>query len=128
MPITKRLLAAAALTGLTALPAAADVVTTPATLRSGPGIQHAALASLPRGALLQSSTCRAGWCRVEWRDQKGYLPSSVVAATGPGAAQAGPWPRRGYGDSRYSEYWEGRFTDNQYRPSHGVWASDNILD
>lgn len=120
--------AAAALLGLTALPAAADVVTAPTSLRKGPGVKYASIASLPRGALLTTTSCRAGWCRAEWHGQRGYVPSAVIAATGPGAAFTGPWPRRGYGYSQYPDYWEGRFGRNDYSPSYGVYSSRSLLD
>lgn len=128
MTSTSKIALTATLLALMAGPAVAEIMNAPATLRSGPGVRHAALASLPRGTLLQSTTCRAGWCRAQWRGEWGYVPSAVVVASGPGAARTGPWPRRGYGYSNYPEYWEGRFGRNEYRPSHGVWASGSILD
>lgn len=123
-----KLLIAAALLALTAAPATAEVVTAPATLRAGPGVKYAAIASLAPGTQLGAVNCRAGWCSTSWLGRKGYLPSTVVAASGPGAGQIGPFPRAGYGASRYPEYWTGRFGRNDYAPSHGIWASGSILD
>ncbi|MGD9867278.1 MAG: SH3 domain-containing protein [Hyphomicrobiales bacterium] len=120
--------AATALTGLLAFPVMADVITGRTTLRTGPGPKYATIASLPRGAQVNASTCRAGWCRAEWRGQRGYVPSAAIAATGPSARFEGPWPRRGYGYSQYPDYWEGRFGRIDYAPSFGVYSNRNILD
>ncbi len=66
--------------------AAAHPLVSPATVRSGPGIQWPTIAQIPAGADVQVSGCYAGWqggwCQVSWRKVQGYVQVGALAPSG----------------------------------------------
>lgn len=76
------LAAAAASTG----GASAHSLTSPATVRSGPGIQWPTIAQIPAGVDVNVSGCYSGWdggwCHVKWRKMSGYVQAGAMAPSG----------------------------------------------
>ncbi len=66
--------------------AAAHSLVSPATIRSGPGIQWPTIAQIPAGANVNVSGCYSGWgggwCAVQWRKVKGYVQVGALAPSG----------------------------------------------
>ena len=66
--------------------AAAHSLLSPATIRSGPGIQWPTIAQIPAGADVNVSGCYSGWgggwCAVRWRKVKGYVQVGALAPSG----------------------------------------------
>lgn len=66
--------------------ASANSLTSPATVRSGPGIQWPTIAQIPAGANVGVSGCysgwEGGWCQVKWRKVSGYVQAGALAASG----------------------------------------------
>jgi len=50
-----------------------------AKLRSGPGTGYRVVATLPRGAAVDLSGCRDGWCEVAARGRRGYVSQGLLA-------------------------------------------------
>ena len=61
------------------LNAAPATVEHSAKLRSGPGPAHRVVATLPRGAAVDLSGCRGGWCEVASRGRRGYISQGLLA-------------------------------------------------
>lgn len=88
--MTKRFVAAIfALTAVAAAStggASAHSLTSPATVRSGPGIQWPTIAQIPAGANVGVSGCysgwEGGWRQVKWRKVNGYVQAGALAASG----------------------------------------------
>jgi uncharacterized protein YraI len=66
--------------------AAAHSLVSPATIRSGPGIQWPTIAQIPAGADVNVSGCYSGWgggwCAVRWKKVKGYVQVGALAPSG----------------------------------------------
>jgi uncharacterized protein YraI len=66
--------------------AAAHSLVSPATIRSGPGIQWPTIARIPAGADVNVSGCysgwQGGWCAVQWKKVKGYVQVGALAPSG----------------------------------------------
>jgi Bacterial SH3 domain len=70
-----------------------------ARLRSGPGTSYRVVATLPRGAAVDLSGCRDGWCEVAARGRRGYISQGLLAlGTAPLPAAAPVRPRDDYDD------------------------------
>ncbi len=85
----KKLLVFAASTAILATAAdvaAAHSLVSPATVRSGPGIQWPTIAKIPAGVDVNVSGCYSGWgggwCAVQWRKVKGYVQVGALAPSG----------------------------------------------
>ncbi|WP_158497322.1 SH3 domain-containing protein [Methylocystis sp. ATCC 49242] len=80
------LAAAAAFFAATAGEADAHSLVSPATVRSGPGIQWPAIAKIPAGVDVNVSGCysgwQGGWCAVQWKKVKGYVQVGALAPSG----------------------------------------------
>jgi len=75
------------------LNAASATIEHSARLRSGPGTGHRVVATLPRGAVVDLSGCRDGWCEVAARGRRGYVSQGLLAlgnAPRPAALPAPP--------------------------------------
>jgi len=87
------LLAASAAT-LACAEALAHSFKSPATVRSGPGIQWPVIAQIPAGATVNLSGCFAGWqggwCAVKWRGAKGYVQAGALAPVGANNVEVAP--------------------------------------
>lgn len=70
--------------------AAADTVTNPLNLRSGPGTGYGVIATMPPGSHVDVLECGGGWCRVAWRGIEGFASTRYLA--GDGAYAYGPAP------------------------------------
>lgn len=64
---------AASLVGVTAAHAEWGTVVDATALKSGPGAQHQTIATIPSDGEFDFGDCQAGWCRVTWKDQTGYV-------------------------------------------------------
>ncbi len=78
--------ASAAVLAGTAGEASAHSMVSPATVRSGPGIQWPTIARIPAGADVNVSGCysgwQGGWCAVQWKKVKGYVQVGALAPSG----------------------------------------------
>jgi uncharacterized protein YraI len=78
--------AAAALLAVVIDSAAAHSLVSPATVRSGPGIQWPTIAQIPAGANVNVFGCysgwEGGWCAVQWKKVKGYVQPGALAPSG----------------------------------------------
>jgi uncharacterized protein YraI len=64
----------------------AHSLVSPATVRSGPGIQWPTIAQIPANVDVNVSGCYSGWgggwCAVSWKKVKGYVQAGVLAPSG----------------------------------------------
>jgi uncharacterized protein YraI len=81
--------------------AAANTVTNPLNLRSGPGTGYRVIATMPPGSHVDVLECGAGWCRVAWRGIEGFASASYLAPGG-GAYVYAPGPYYDYGPPYYA--------------------------
>jgi uncharacterized protein YraI len=69
-----------------AMPATAQTYRSATTgnvnLRSGPGVDHERVATLPRGTEVFVDDCRQGWCLVESLGVVGWVSASHLGGTG----------------------------------------------
>lgn len=63
--------------------------TTQVRLRAEPGMQGAALATIPRGATVTVGPCAADWCRVAYRGRSGYAAERYLSQRAPAARRSG---------------------------------------
>ena len=75
---------AATVAGMSA--ASANPLASPATVRSGPGIQWPTIAQIPAGADVKVQGCYAGWqggwCQVRYGKLNGYVDIATLAPSG----------------------------------------------
>lgn len=80
------ILALAAISAASTGGASAHSLPSPATVRSGPGIQWPTIAQIPAGADVGISGCysgwEGGWCHVKWRKIRGYVQAGALAPSG----------------------------------------------
>ncbi|MBU6527070.1 SH3 domain-containing protein [Methylocystis sp. MJC1] len=66
--------------------ATAAPVTSPANVRSGPGVKWPVIATIPAGADVQVLQCGGGWkrdwCKVSFGQTSGYVAAGVLAPSG----------------------------------------------
>lgn len=96
---------AAGVIALSALPAAAAVVTNDLNLRQGPGTNYGVITSMPAGESVDVGGCTGNWCEVNWRGYAGYASASYLAGEGRAMRRA---PRYSYRD--------------RYEPAPRVWG------
>jgi uncharacterized protein YraI len=74
------LIAALLLTAPTAALAARGIVTTPASMRAGPGTGFPVVERIPGGARVNIHGCLRGdaWCDVSWRGDRGWVSSEYL--------------------------------------------------
>jgi hypothetical protein len=84
MKLSTTLLAGASALLLTAGAASAATLVAEADLhvRSGPGTQYPVIATIPQGGAVHSSECGAGWCRVDYRGQRGWASRAYLGGGG----------------------------------------------
>lgn len=113
---TKLPLIAAGVFALSAVPAAAAIVTNDLNLRDGPGTGFGIITAMPAGAEVNVGGCTGNWCQVSWGDFEGYASASYLAGEGLQASTLVPAPAPTY---RYSyrtyyddpDYWGYRYYD-----------------
>ena len=64
---------------------AADV-----NLRKGPGTDSEIITLIPRGTMVEVSTCTNGWCQVSWNGQDGYSIATNLGLGGPAPVRRRP--------------------------------------
>ena len=78
------MMAAAALAGLFALPAAAEAANayavTDVNMRAGPGVQFPRIATIPAGAAVAIHSCTRQWtwCDTTWRYHRGWVSARYL--------------------------------------------------
>jgi uncharacterized protein YraI len=81
-----RILVSAAVFAAASGSALAHSLVSPATVRSGPGIQWPTIAQIPAGVDVNVSGCYSGWgggwCAVRWKNVKGYVQAGAMAPSG----------------------------------------------
>lgn len=86
MPTNKHLTLAAIFLPLLTSVAWAAPVTSPANVRSGPGVKWPVVATIPAGADVQVLQCGGGWkrdwCKVSYGQTSGYVAAGVLAPSG----------------------------------------------
>ena len=63
-------------------------------LRDSPSTTGRVLALIPKGTVVEASTCTNGWCLVSWNGQQGYAISRNLGIAQPRSAQPGMGVRR----------------------------------
>lgn len=85
---------AASVASLIGADALAHSLKSPATVRSGPGIQWPTIAQLPAGAKVNLSGCysgwEGGWCAVKWKGVSGYVQAGALAPSGANDVEVAP--------------------------------------
>lgn len=61
------------------------VTTANVNLRSGAGVEHSRIVTLPQGRLVRVRTCRNDWCRISVEDLTGWI--SIRYLTAPGSIE-----------------------------------------
>lgn len=51
-----------------------------ALLRKTPSLTSAVMVPIPAASTVEKQSCQKGWCRVEWRGRRGYVPQSILIA------------------------------------------------
>ena len=103
--------------------AAPATVERSAKVRSGPGAGYHILATLPRGATVDVTGCRGGWCEVAWRGGgRGYIGQGLLALVGaPAVAPPVPGAAYDYYDYDYAYEYPGfDYPGIAYGPTFGV--------
>lgn len=59
------------------------LITSTVRLHQQPSIGSPVLESVPKGGAVNLQGCSAGWCKVSYRDVKGYLPQRYLASPPP---------------------------------------------
>jgi len=80
--------------GGVAAQAATAATTANVNIRAGAGTQFRVIATVPAGTRLDIGTCRAGWCDLTLRGQRGFMAQSLLqtAPTGPEQPQRAAMP------------------------------------
>jgi uncharacterized protein YgiM (DUF1202 family) len=90
-----RLSLGAALAAAFAATAVAKPVTTTAetNLRKAPGTKSEMISTVPRGTEVDVGDCDAGWCKVIWGGQEGYVIARNLGMVVPGAPREAAAPQ-----------------------------------
>ena len=59
-------------------------------LRKGPGTDSEIITLIPRGTMVEVSTCTNGWCQVSWNGQDGYSIATNLGLGGPAPVRRRP--------------------------------------
>ncbi len=72
-----------------------------ASMRTGPGVKYKRIATIPAGSRLWVEWCKSNWCYATWKNIKGYVAASLIAAP----RRGGPVYDNYYDYNAYNDYW-----------------------